>query len=195
MDDFKQKPSGCFYGLGCLVGILGVIGFAAILVYGLSGLTNKLQQVVMPGTHEIKLDEAGTYTVFHEHKSVVDNKVYAGPASISGLQCAIKSKGGDEIPVTGSSMSSNYTVGSRSGYSIYEFTIQTPGTYTLTASYADGREEPKVVLAIGASFMKSLLFSIFGCIGALLFGSVLSIVIIVVTYIKRRDVHATPRDA
>lgn len=188
MSKIKVKPSGWYYVLAGLVLVAGISVFVVFLVNGLLGLSEGMTQMVVPGRHELKLSEAGDYTVFHEHQSVIGNKVYStGRSGISGLQCSLRSKQtGAEIPLAPSTMNSTYSMGSRSGVSIFGFSIDSPGEYVFSAQYPPGREGPQAVLTVGHGFVRQLLTTILGGLG-IMFGSILAAVAItVITYVKRR---------
>ena len=125
MVEGKLKPSLWYYGLGCLVLLIGfaAAGFCAFST--VLGVGSELQQVVVPGEHELTLSEAGTYTVFHEYRSVVGDKVYStASAGLPGLECALRSQETDEvIPVSQPSGSGGYTLGSKYGVAVLSFRI------------------------------------------------------------------------
>jgi 2',3'-cyclic-nucleotide 2'-phosphodiesterase (5'-nucleotidase family) len=188
MDNDEIRPSRWLYVLAALVFVGGWVGFAVILFMNLWGMEGKLQQVVVPGRTEITLRDAGTYTIFYEHKSVVGNKVYSTAQELSGLECAVISKAtGAKVPLSVASMSGNYEFGGRAGTSVFDFNIHDPGVYELSAAYPEGQAGPEVVLAVGHDFTMGLLTTIFGSL-AIVFGSMLvSIVIVVVTAVKRSN--------
>jgi len=143
-----------------------------------------MTQIVVPGQRELHLSETGQYTVFHEYKSVVGDKVYSG--SLSGLQCSLTSKAtGEQIPLSPSSANSTYSMGPRSGVSVFDFSVQSPGLYVFSAQYPAGEDGPEVVLAVGHGFVKQLLVTILGGLG-IMFGSMgVAGTIAVLTYFKR----------
>lgn len=180
------RPSRGYYGLAGLVLVAGGALFALLLFKNLSGLADKLKQVVVPGKSEITLTEPGEYTIFYEYQSVVGNRVYSTERNLSGLECALVSKDTRaKVALSRTSTNSTYTVGGRSGESIFDFRIERTGTYELSAWYPEGREGPEVVLAVGHDFTTKLLLTIFGGLG-ILFGSIaLAVAIALVTFIKR----------
>ena len=188
MFETKVKPSGWYYVLAGMVLAGGIVGFVLFLLSGLSGLSGGLQQIVVPGEHELTLTEAGDHTVFHEHQSVVGNKVYStGKGGISGLRCSLRSKAtGREIPLSPASMNSTYSMGARSGVSIFDFSIDSPGDYLFSARYPADQEGPETVLSVGHGFVKKLLVTILGGLGMMFGGLVIASAIAVVTFVMRR---------
>ena len=185
MDEQTIKPSRWFYVLAVLVVVIGFAIFGLLLFKNLSGITDSLIQVVVPGKTDITLPEAGKYTIFYEYQSVVGNKVYK-TEKISGLQCALTSQEtGAEIALSAPSGSSTYTLGGRAGRSIWVFSIDKPGNYQISAWYPEGQEGQEVVLAIGSGFTGKIVGTVFSSL-AILFGSIaIAVVITVVTAIKR----------
>lgn len=186
MDNEVIRPSRWFFALAALVFVGGWVGFGVILLTNMSGMGRKLKQVVVPGRTEITLRDAGSYTIFYEYNSVVGNKIYSTSKELSGLECTVVSKStGAKVPLSAATAIGNYEFGSRAGTSIFDFNIHDPGVYELSAAYPEGQAGPEVVLAIGHDFTMGLLTTIFGSL-AIVFGSMLvSIVIVVVTAVKR----------
>lgn len=154
-------------------------------------------QVVVPGRNDIRLSEAGKYTIFYEHKSVVENSVYSTSEDIPGIQVVLTTEdAGTEIPLSKRSMSSSYTIGGRSGVSLFDFTIDRPGTYEIAASYPSSIHGPQIVLAIFHASSIDKLFSDIMNLALRGFALVfvpfaVGIAIIVVTFIKRRKAKRT----
>ena len=173
MNRRRTKPSGWYYGLAVLVLMLGwpiagaasypaVRGVPAAIkeAYDLSRLT----QVVVPGSAEITLSRTGAYGVYYEYRSVVDGVEYATSQSPPWLECSLISDAtGRVIPVVPDVVETNrYDAGPgrRAGVLIMSTTVDEPGGYAFSCQYADGREQPRIVLAIGQNI-------IWVCMGAL----------------------------
>jgi hypothetical protein len=186
MDDPRITPSRWYYVLAGLVFVTGMVLFVGFLFKSISGMGSKLQRVVAPGETELTLREPGTYTIFYEYHSFIGDKVYSTDASISGLACAVVSKAGNaKIALAPSSMNTTYDFGGRSGRSLFEFRIDQPGVYGLSARYPEGQPGPEVVLAVGRDFTAGIFVTVFGAL-ALVFGSIgIAVAITVVTLIKR----------
>lgn len=89
-------------------------------------------------------------------------------------------------------MTKTYTTGSRSGISLYDFTIDRPGIYELSASYPSWQEQkPEIVLSI---FQGSFVDATLGDITRIVLGGIAivfglfaaGVAIITITYLKRR---------
>jgi hypothetical protein len=150
-------------------------------------------QVVVPSSSNITLSQPGKYTIFYEYHSVVGNRIYSTGEEIPGLQVnLISTDTRDDIPLSSASVNRTYTVGGRSGIGLLDFTIDQAGIYELSASYppvqgqqeGGGEQNQEIVLAVIHS---SAIDKLFGTIMAIVFiPFVVGIVIIVITFIKRR---------
>jgi hypothetical protein len=164
-------------------------------------------QVVVPGSSNITLSQPGKYTIFYEYRSVVGNRIYSTGEEIPGLQVNLVSTDtGDEIPLSSASVDRTYTVGSRSGIGLLDFTIDQPGIYELSASYPPvqgqqeegGEQNQEIVLAvIHNSAIDKLFGTITGAVASVMaivfIPFVAGIVIIVITFIKRRKARTRTR--
>jgi len=181
----KPAPSRWWYLLAGAIVLAGFAGMAAFIFPRLQAMNDALIQVVVPGETEMTLDKPGTYTIFHEERSVVGDRVYVSD-NISGLRVTVTSAStGKQVPVGPTALSETYTLGSRSGKSIFAFDITEPGAYRLAADYEDGRAQPQAVLAVGHGFLSSLLLTVFGSLG-IVFACIAAAVAIVISVWRRR---------
>lgn len=180
------KPSKIFYGISGVILVIGIILFVITLVSGIISSVDKLNnQVIVPGTKIIELNETGKYNIFFEYRSVIDGKVF-DTNNINGLICSLRNTKTDEfIKLDNSSVKSNYSVNGRAGKSIFEFSINETGKYELKAWYETGDGED-AVLVIGKGFGKELILTIMLSIGILFASLGLAIPIFIVTLIKRK---------
>ncbi len=195
MNQHESGPSALFYGLGALVILAGLVIFVVFLMQSLTsltGLTDSLTQVVAPGTKEIEFSEPGRYSVFYEHNSVIGGRVYRTGENIHGMQCTLISREtGEEVTLSPPSGKTSYHMGSRQGYSLLRFTIDTPGTYEFSAQYSEGAG-PQVVLALGRAFPIKAIMALMSGIGILVGTFLIGALIIVVTLIKRHRARKQP---
>jgi hypothetical protein len=157
-------------------------------------------QVVVPGSSNITLSQPEKYTIFYEYHSVVGNRIYSTGEEIPGLQVnLISTDTRDDIPLSSASVNRTYTVGGRSGIGLLDFTIDQAGIYELSASYppvqgqqeGGGEQNQEIVLAvIHSSAIDKLFGTIMGAVASVMaivfIPFVVGIVIIVITFIKRR---------
>ena len=177
-------PSRAWYLVAVAAIVCGIAGAVEYVLPRIEAIGDGLQQVIVPGDKEITLKAAGDYTVFHEHQSVVDGKVYA-TREISGLQLSLTTNAGQAIALRATSTSMEYSFGSRSGSALYSFSAPEAGVYRLNGTFDDGRTEPKVVLAIGQGFFGSLMMTILATIAIALAGILGGVLIAVWVALKR----------
>ena len=189
-------PGRNWYWVAGAFGVTGVVVFVVFLFNGISGIGDGLDQMLAPGKAKFVFAEPGSYTVFHEYESVFEERYYSSPGIVSGLEVRIApSAGGGAVDVHAAGTNASYELSGRAGSSIFEFEIVEPGTYRVTAAYADGRGSPEIVLAIGHGFMGNLLTTIFGGIAIMFAGLGGAGVIAVVTYLKRERAISASKGA
>jgi hypothetical protein len=151
-----------------VAGLIALAGFVAAFFYltpRIAAADAQMTRIVVPGDAVLALDKPGVYTIYHEKKSTVDGRYYASD-SVSGLSLRLTADStGEPVKLVEPSTSTSYTIGSRSGTSIFAFTLDQPGRYRLAANLAGGRREPPAVLAIGQGAFSALLSAILGAIG------------------------------
>jgi hypothetical protein len=154
-------------------------------------------QKVVPGSSDITLPQPGEYTIFYEYRSMVDNRIYSTDQDIPGIIVNIVSKDmGDEIPLSTPSTSSTYTIGGRSGIGLFDFSIDKPGIYEISASYpaTNGQQEEQTQEIVLAVIHSSVMDHIFGSIMGTVVGAMAivlvpfaaGIVFIIITFLRRR---------
>lgn len=148
-----------------VAGLIALVGFAGALLYvmpRLGAADAGMIRVVVPGNAVLTLDKAGQYTIYHEKKSTVDGRYYASE-TVSGLRLRLADEAtGTPVKLTEPAVAANYTIGNKTGSSIYAFTIDRAGRYRLAADLAEGRSEPKAVLAIEQGMLGEMFSLIFG---------------------------------
>jgi len=178
-----------------VAGLVALAGFAGALLYlmpRLSAADSAMIRVVVPGSAVLTLDKAGRYTIYHEKKGTVDGRYYASE-TVSGLRLGLTDEATRApVTLTEPAMAANYTIGNRSGTSIYAFTIERPGRYRLAADLPDGRGEPKAVLAIEQGVLGEMFSLIFGTI-AIAFAGLGIAGVIVLVVLWRRSKAVEPR--
>jgi len=163
--------------------IAGWVGWSAS-----TEIASAFTRFVVPGTGVVALAKPGTYTIFHETQSVVGGRVYA-VKDIPGMKVDVAPEaGGAAIPVEPANGRSTYSVGSRSGESMLEFTVAEPGRYRVTAAYAGGQDGPQTVLAISSGILGTLLRAIVVGVGSVTHGFALSLALLLTTYFRRRRI-------
>ena len=147
-----------------------------------------------PGKSNITLSEPGEYTIFYEFQSVIGSKVYDTGKDIPLIQVNLSSQDtGSAIPLSTSFVEKTYSIGSRSGIGIFDFTIDRPGIYEISMLYPTWQEQkPEIVLSIfQGSFVNAILGEI-SRMAIVVFGLFAAgVAIIIITYLKRRKAKKT----
>ena len=177
-----------------VAGLIALAGFAGALFYlmpRLGAAESRMIRVVVPGSSVLTLGKAGRYTIYHEKKSTVDGRYYASE-SVNGLRLRLTDEAtGAPVTLTEPAMAANYTIGNKTGTSIYAFAIERPGRYRLVADL-EGRSEPKAVLAIEQGMLGEMFSLIFGTIAIAFAGlGVAGAIVLVVLW--RRSKAVAPR--
>ena len=116
-----------------------------------------MMRVVVPGNAVLVFDKPGPYMIYHEKKSTVDGRYYASD-NVDGLSLGLTAdETGAQVKLVEPRTSTSYTIGNRSGTSIYAFTLDQPGRYRLAANLAGGRADAKAVLAIDQGMVGTML--------------------------------------
>ena len=186
MDSRRTVPSRRHYLVGSFILVVGVSLFALLLFLRIERYTPHIRAVV-PGTHQIELDRSGKYTVSYEYRSVIEGRFYFTDEALSGILVRIApADGSGPRPLSRSANSRTYDARGRAGGSILEFDIEEPGTYELTAVYADNADRGDIVLAIGQySVFRTVLSLFFLLLGGVLIGGF----VIVRAYVWRRGAN------
>jgi hypothetical protein len=178
-----------------VAGLIALVGFAGALLYvmpRLGAADAGMIRVVVPGNAVLTLDKAGQYTIYHEKKSTVDGRYYASE-TVSGLRLRLADEAtGTPVKLTEPAVAANYTIGNKTGSSIYAFTIDLAGRYRLAADLAEGRSEPKAVLAIEQGMLGEMFSLIFGTMAIAFAGMGIAGAIVLVV-LWRRSKAVEPR--
>lgn len=157
MEYHRLTPGRRYYLLAILVLGVGIGYFASSLHGGVAKLADNMERVVVPGSFVINLDKAGSYTMFYEYESQVGGRTYATGPVLSGLLCELQSKDrGDYIQLKDASNMSEFSAGPRAGVSVFDFNVEKPGPYVLTAFYVEGHQGSNVVMSVAHNFDTNL---------------------------------------
>jgi len=181
----RPVPGRIWYFVAVLLALAGLAGAGYFVYSNLDELTRGLVQIEVPGEKVLTL-EPGHYTIFHEHQSTVDGRIYSG-TDVTGLVVRVAPvDGGEPLALEQPGVTSSYSLGGRSGYAVLVFDVTEPGDYRLTAGYAQGEEKSKAVLAVGRGMTGGILSTVFSAIGIAFLGFAVAAVVAVMTYRRRR---------
>ncbi len=172
-----------------LAGVIAVAGLVAAAFYAMPRIAKVDQgtiRVLVPGSAVLALDRPGTYTIFHERRSVVNGTYYASD-SANGLRVTVVAESsGTPVALIQPRMSSSYTIEGREGKSILAFGVTEPGRYRLTASLESGDAQPKIVLAVSRGLIGSVFQIVLTTLG-ITFGSLGVAGLLVLLVVWRRS--------
>jgi len=139
----------------------------------------------VPGEAVLTL-EPGHYTIFHESRSLVDGRIYSG-TDVSGLEVSLEPvHAGPALALQQPGMASSYEIGGRAGRSVLAFDVAQPGEYRLVAGYPQGEAKSKAVLAVGRETVGGIVSLVLSVIGIIFLGVAIAVLIVVMTYRRRR---------
>jgi hypothetical protein len=164
MADDKIKPSRWWYAVAGGIALCGMGLYSGLMVLIVTGMLKPPPwQTIVPGRYEMNLPEAGEYVIFHEPHAVVNGRVFATQDELGGLVFSLTCRQtGAKVPLATYQGGYTYTVGSRSGRAILDFTVGAPGRYVLSGEYPEGVTGGQAVVAVGRPFAWRPLLWMFG---------------------------------
>lgn len=150
----KSPPRARWYVLSIALLVLGaglLIGTVVWFIGHITGVSDGMQRVTVPGSHVIHLDKPAEYTIYHEYRTTHGGRVYStGPGSLSGLTVEIVDPSGAMLPVSPPGGSYSYNVNGVSGVAILEFYASAAGDYQISGAMPSGAgPSGPAVLAVG----------------------------------------------
>lgn len=125
-------------GIGLIV---IAVAAAAVSLWEAFGGGGRVQMVEVPGFHELKLDTPGLYAGVYQHRG---NRPLPAQA-LSELDIRIMSKGDyQEIPVLVNTVGQTFERFGLKGMPVFNFVIDSPGIYTMSAVYKGENKGPTV---------------------------------------------------
>ena len=156
--------SAVWFVVAGLIAVAGFVGAAFYVMPRVAAADARVMRVVVPGNALLVFDKPGPYMIYHEKKSTVDGRYYASD-NVDGLSLGLTADAtGAQVKLIEPRTSTSYTIGNRSGTSIYAFTLDQPGRYRLATNLAGGRADAKAVLAIDQGMVNTIFSTIFGAI-------------------------------
>ena len=177
-------PGRKWYVVAALIFAVGFAVFGVFLFLRIRDLTESFQQVVVPGSAEIAVDEPGRWTIYHETGGSIDGTYY-GSSDLTGLQVVVTSPTGQTLDLVPPGVDESYTIGGRRGVAIFRFQAPQPGSYRLEASYPSGQADNAGVLTVGKGFTWGIVWTVLGAIAIAMASFCLALLMAVVTFVKR----------
>ncbi|MCA1321579.1 hypothetical protein LC085_16865 [Bacillus tianshenii] len=171
----KKLASKKMYAVAGILLIVAAV-ICTISVFALISATKADMRLTIPETKEFSFEEAGTYTIFHEYEGAQQD--------LTGVGVMVQEQSTNQAVELDTYTGANYELNGRKGISIFQFDIEEPGTYQISAENEGLDETTGSILTIKQDFVKSILFVVLGIIAGCFFG-VGGIVLFILTYIKR----------
>lgn len=201
MENQKIKPSRWYFVLAAGIFLAGIVIAALVIGSSAEGffkdfdadMGKVMQRVIVPGSGELDLSEAGSYTIFYEYRSEVNGVKYQTGSNLPDMNCSLTA-GETEVMILPSVSQAHYhfDLQDRAGIAVMKFEIEQPGTYTLACEYTDGSERPEIVLAVTKAFLSEILVPTFGFVGKLMLGmglvcvsSLAALIMVIFVAVKR----------
>ena len=182
-----MTPRRSAYLWALAVFVLGGVPSAIVLYEGITGIAESLIRIVVPSETLVTLDEAGTYTVFHESPSVFQGETFASDVPPSQIDVTLGAGPGDVVPMGPSLGTYTYNLPGRSGRSIGSFRVDRAGQYRINATLSAADPTERTVIALGHEKGKATLRTVFGGIGIAASGFIAFVIAILVLVLRSRS--------
>lgn len=140
-----------------------------------------------PGSVSFEAAVPGTYTLWHEHRTVFEGRSWNGePKLPGGMSFRLRAPSGEQLPMELSG-SSTWNTGGTERVSVGQFELSETGRYELAV---EGDMGP-AVLSIGRSILGAVLAAIAGAILLAVLGVGGGLALALWTFAKRLDSHKT----
>lgn len=180
----RRVPGKRWYLIAGLLALAGLVAAGLSLWLTLTRIGDDFQRATFPGQAELTLPESGTYTIFVERAagSSLD------PA-VGNLFVEVFSPQGQSLELSNPGGSLTYTFGGQTGEAVLQFDADEGGAFLMVGDYRSG-DGPPVTLAVSKGFGGRLFAGIGAVILIPLLTWLAAIVIVIVTFLKRRKTAA-----
>jgi hypothetical protein len=164
----------------------GVVLWLLTIVSGIIGGRSSFDRFAVPGIAQLQL-KAGAYTLYHEFPRTVDSQEIIRPAGVDRLECTLRSGEGQSVALRPATSTARYVIRRTVGEPVYDFTIDTAGSYQFDSAYPADFAGPGTTFAVGRSYSAQVVAT-FGR-GLLIVAATVALVAIVLFRTRRRPVH------
>ncbi|HEX6569360.1 MAG TPA: hypothetical protein VF015_09345, partial [Acidimicrobiales bacterium] len=129
------RPSKWWFVVAGLVAIAGIVAAVAILVVGVGGYIDDIEdfdRALLPATLDVEITETGGYSIYHEYDGAYDGRLSSAP------EVAVTDPSGAAVALGHYDTTVTYSAGGHEGRGIYTFDADVPGTYAVNASGTPG---------------------------------------------------------
>lgn len=131
--------------VGVVFIVLSVVILGVSLWEGFVGSSARVLQITVPGFHQFELKDAGMYGAVYQHRS-------NGPMPISALsKLDVQILSGETyrpVPVVMNTAGRVFERMGFKGMAVFNFVVDQPGLYTMSAIYPEGVDGPTVPLLV-----------------------------------------------
>ncbi|MBM7618490.1 hypothetical protein JOC95_000332 [Bacillus tianshenii] len=172
----KRTASKKRYAVAGILLIVAIV-ICTISVFTLIAATKADMRLTIPETKEFSFEEAGTYTIFHEFEGTQQN--------LNGVGVMVQEQSTNQTVELENYTGATYELNGRKGVSIFQFVIDEPGTYQISAENANLDTTTESILTIKQDFVKNILFVVLGILVGCFMG-ISAIVLFILTYVLRK---------
>jgi hypothetical protein len=176
--DNQIRPALWWFFVAGGLALVGIVGGIALIVSGVVRLADTVEdfeRVSVPGTGEVRIDETGGYSIYHEYDQFGSSRFYPPEPDVT-----VTDPSGTEVDLERYSGTVTYDFNNHEGEGLYTFDADETGTYTVTV---EGDSES--VVAVGRGVGRGLVTSILAGVAVGFIGVVGGIVMAVVVGVKR----------
>lgn len=183
MENNKIKPGKWLFVLAGGIALFGIL-LTVFTTISLVKSSSNLERFIIPGNKEIYFEKTGEYIIYHEYTSKVDGQ-YFYSKKLQGFDCKIvNSDNGKDVKIYPNKSKSSYQFPEKEGIAIFNFTIDEPGNYNISAKLKNA--ENQTVLAIGTGKLMLNIFLVTISVFVLIFCLLAAKIIIIITFVMRR---------
>ena len=183
MEDRKRKRIYIF----CIaLFLLGGGLFLYNVVKSFTGLGATLSEYAFPGSHSIRLEKKGLYSIYHQYESAFgEGEGSGGSVELGSIAVHLrKAPGAESVELREPDSRKRYSYMGRRGVKIYEFENPGPTAYVIESfSSADSRA-PRYTLVVERGFEITRLKGILVSQAFLLVPTLFAIILFMRTYIR-----------
>lgn len=182
--DKKNKRK--YYILSILIFFSGLLMFYFVARNNVSVLKKTLNELDFPGSHTVKLEKDGTYSIYYQFEGPADgqlmdnNNLDTDNIAVS----LINLPGGEDIELKKPDSSKKYRFRGRRGTKLYEFNNNGVNEYVISSERTDQKSVDKYVLVIEKGFEDKRVKGILASQAVLVFPTILALILFIRIYIK-----------
>ena len=156
------------------------------VVKSFTGLGATLSEYAFPGTHSVRLEEKGLYSIYHQYEDAFD-EAGTGGDSVGENSIAVylrKAPGSENVELRVPDSRKRYSYMGKRGVKIFEFENPGPTDYVIESSAGAASQTPRYTLVVESGFEITRLKGILVSQAFLLVPTLFAIILFMRTYIR-----------